>query len=180
MGCHVGPPTAHTTGRVAELPLRAATALFGHAGLEWDLTTLADTELAELAGWIALHKRLRPLLHTGDVVRADHPDPASWLHGVVAADRGHAVFAYVRLSMSLDSVPAALRFPGLDPQAAYQVRALPELLPTALRAGRARQPGWLRGEAITVPGAVLAGPGLSAPALHPATALVFELTRAAR
>jgi alpha-galactosidase len=177
MGCHIGPPVAHTTGRAAELPFRAATALFGHAGLELDLSTLSDDELAEVAGWIALHKRLRPLLHTGDVVRADHPDPASWLHGVVSADRGHAVFAYARLTTSVDSNPAALRFPGLDPQATYLVRVLPELLPSALRKDRSRQPKWLRAGEITVPGAVLAGPGLAAPALQPANALVFELTR---
>src|SRR6266542_1136250 len=38
IGTHVGPPRAHTTGRVHDLSFRAATALFGHAGIEWDVT----------------------------------------------------------------------------------------------------------------------------------------------
>ncbi len=37
MGAHVGPPTAHTTGRTQTLAFRAATALFGHFGIEWNL-----------------------------------------------------------------------------------------------------------------------------------------------
>ena len=37
IGAHVGPPTAHTTGRTQSLAFRAATALFGHFGIEWNL-----------------------------------------------------------------------------------------------------------------------------------------------
>ena len=38
MGAHVGGPVAHTTGRAHTLGFRAATALLGHFGIEWDLT----------------------------------------------------------------------------------------------------------------------------------------------
>ena len=37
MGAHIGPPRSHTTGRVHTLAFRAATALFGHLGIEWNL-----------------------------------------------------------------------------------------------------------------------------------------------
>src|SRR5205814_5107532 len=96
------------------LSFRAITALFGHAGIEWDVTTCSPEELDRLAAWIRLYKRLRPLLHSGDTVYADHPDPAASIHGVVAADRTRAVYAYAKLTTSADIVPASLRLPGLD------------------------------------------------------------------
>src|SRR6185369_12070939 len=77
---HVGAPRSHSTGRAQDLAFRAGTALFGHYGVEWDLTSATPGERAELARWIVLHKRLRPLLRHGRVVRADHPDPALWVH----------------------------------------------------------------------------------------------------
>ncbi|NUO58611.1 MAG: alpha-galactosidase [Hamadaea sp.] len=171
MGAHVGPPHAHTTGRYADLPFRAATALFGHAGLEWDLTSLSEAELDQLTAWITLYKRLRPLLHTGDVVRADHPDPAAWLHGVVAADREHAVYCYAQLTSPLDSAPPALRLPGLDPARSYEVRVLPEV--SGAVGGPARNPAWRDG--LTASGAVLSTVGLRSPRLNPAESLVLEL-----
>ncbi|NUT34730.1 MAG: alpha-galactosidase [Hamadaea sp.] len=178
MGAHVGPPAAHTTGRVAELPFRAATALFGHAGLEWDLTSLGEPELDALTAWIALYKRLRPLLHTGDVVHADHPDPAAFLHGVVAADRSHAVFCYAQLTASVDTNPAPLRLPGLDPDGVYQVSVSSEVLPESLAHHGRHQLDWLAG--VTLPGRVLDAVGLIAPRLNPAQAVVLELHRLPR
>jgi alpha-galactosidase len=167
MGAHIGPPTAHTTGRTVELEFRAATALFGHAGLEWDLTSLSSSELSVLTDWIALYKRLRPLLHSGDFVHADYPDPAAYVHGVVSLDRSHAVFCYAQLTASLDAAPAAIRLPGLDPAARYSVSVV--LGPPSVH-----QPlGWMEG--INVPGSVLSGPGLTAPRLRPAQAVVLEL-----
>ena len=38
VGAHVSSPTSHTTGRTLGLDFRAATALFGSFGIEWDLT----------------------------------------------------------------------------------------------------------------------------------------------
>jgi alpha-galactosidase len=171
IGSHVGPPEAHTTGRFSELPFRCATALFDHAGLEWDLTGLSGEELAELTAWIAAYKRLRPLLHGGVTVRADHTDHGSLLHGVVGD--GHAVFCYARLETSPDAVPARLRFPGLDPERRYTVRAVPELAPATGRF--VRQTPWVT-TGVTLPGATLATFGLQPPLLGPAQALVLELT----
>ena len=86
---------------------RAITALFGHLGVEWNLLSLDETELDELAEVIALHKRLRPLLHTGDTVRFD-TEPAYIAHGVYAADRGEAIVSWaVRLDVGESHSPAA-------------------------------------------------------------------------
>ena len=61
-----------------------ATALFCHFGIEWDLTTASGAELSQLREAVAFHRRVRGLLHGGDVVRVDHPDPAAFVHGCVA------------------------------------------------------------------------------------------------
>ncbi len=96
VGAHVSAPRNHQTGRVLDLAFRAGTALFGHFGIEWDVSTATEEERAELAAWVALYKELRALLHHGDVVRADHTQPGSELHGVVSRERDDAVFALVQ------------------------------------------------------------------------------------
>lgn len=52
-----------------------------------DVTELSFEHHEFLTTWTGLYKELRGLLHSGDVVRADHPDPSVWVHGVVAARR---------------------------------------------------------------------------------------------
>jgi alpha-galactosidase len=173
IGSHVGAATAHTTGRTSSLPFRLATALFGHAGIEWDLTACTSTELDQLATWIKLYKRLRPLLHTGRTVHADHPDPGTWLHGVVAPDQRHAVFCLVQTTRSPMAVPAPLRFPGLDPGLHYTVTPCPEI---GMPAGFPPRPvPWLARGSARLSGAALSTIGLAAPLLDPAQAIVLEL-----
>ncbi|MFC4121062.1 alpha-galactosidase [Nonomuraea zeae] len=172
LGSHVGAPRDHITGRSLPLAFRAATALFGHMGVEWDLTSASEAELTELATWIALHKRFRPLLHAGRVVRADHPDPSALVHGVVLPER--ALFAYVQLTSRLDTGPGPIRLPGLDPAALYEVRTagpLPE------GAGLPRWAAAAGDGPIRLPGAVLAELGLPGPALRPASVLLVEAER---
>ena len=174
VGAHVGGPVSHTTFRALHLGLRCLTALFGHAGLEWDITGCDPAEQAALRAWAAAYKQLRGLLHTGDVVRADHPDPGAWLHGVVSPDRSHAVYGYVRLASSADALPGRLRLPGLDPDRRYQVRRRDD---AGLGFGSTRQqpPWWLAGQ-VRADGRTLAAAGLPAPMIDPAQAVLIELT----
>ena len=170
MGAHVGPTRSHTTGRTHDLSFRAATALFGHFGIEWDLSAATEDERAELAAWISLYVRLRSLVHTGQVVRADVADPALWLHGVVAQDGGRALFAFVRLATSVTESSGPLRLPGLDADRTYKVTVV-----TPDVTWRERQPlAWIDG--FTATGRVLGSVGLQPPALHPEHAIVLELT----
>jgi hypothetical protein len=94
MGAHIGPTRSHTTGRVHTLAFRAATAMFGHLGIEWDVTRLDERDRTALAGAIALHQRFRPLLHGGDTVRFDVEEPFL-AHGVYATDRSEALVCWV-------------------------------------------------------------------------------------
>ncbi len=171
LGGHLGDGVAHVTGRTSALGFRLATALFGSAGIEWNLTKASPAEKADIAAWIAEHKRLRPLLHTGRVVRADTPDPAQQLHGVVAQDRSHAVFALVTVGTPAAALPPPIRFPGLDPDRLYTVRPIgvpPRVMQDA-------PPPWLA-DGVTLPGRVLTSAGLPAPLLVPDQALLLELT----
>ena len=86
VGSHIGAERAHTTGRKLDLSFRAATAMFGHLGVEWDLTEATPAERRELASWIELYKQHRALIHTGRVVRRSLEDDALWLHGAIAPD----------------------------------------------------------------------------------------------
>jgi alpha-galactosidase len=175
IGAHVGSSPAHISGRVTEQSFREATALFGHAGIESDITGWDSEELARLAGWIETHKRLRPLLHSGEIVRVDHPDPAAWLHGVVSADRTRAVFAFVQLATSTSESPAALRFPALDPDADYELTVEP-----GVSAARDSWPRWAAaGGSLTLPGRVLTELGVAGPNLvnKPGQSFVVELRR---
>ncbi|WP_245834439.1 alpha-galactosidase [Streptomyces aidingensis] len=178
MGTHVGAATSHTTERRHTLDFRAGTALFGHFGIEWDLTAAGPGERQRLARWVALYKELRGLLHTGTAVHADHPDPSRLLHGVVAADGSDALYALVATASSADYPPGPLRLPGLDPAARYHVRPQP---PGDLPDGNAHHWGarlpWWTPEGVVLPGRALAAAGLQAPVLYPERLVLIRATR---
>ncbi len=171
MGAHIGPPRAHTTGRTHQLSLRAATALFGHLGIEWNLLSLSDEDLAAVTEVVATHKRLRPLLHTGRTVRFDAGDPACTAYGVVAGDGSQAVVAVVQTATSNALGIGAVPIVGLDPDRTYAVTVL-DLAPR--RGGKAKkQTPWIA-DGIELTGAQLAH-GLQMPILDPEDAIVLEL-----
>ncbi|GAB7045796.1 alpha-galactosidase [Catenuloplanes indicus] len=173
LGGHLGDKAAHITGRTTDLAFRQATALFGSAGIEWNLLHATPGERDAIAEWIALHKRLRELLHTGRVVRADTADPAQLVHGVVAQDRRSAIVAYVTLDAPQAALPAPLRIPGLDQNRLYTVRPL---LTGAVT--QDAPPPWLASGSVTLPGRVLSEVGLAMPLLKPQQAALFEVSAA--
>jgi alpha-galactosidase len=173
IGAHVGPSRARTTGRTHDLSFRVATALFGHFGIEWDVMEGTAEERAALADAIAFYKRVRGLLHSGEVVRGDHHDPAAFLHGVVAPERDAALFAYVQLATSVAETPGPARLPGLDPERRYRVEPVP--LAGGPVPAQAEPPAWLAEGGVTLPGRALATTGLQMPVLQPEQALILHL-----
>jgi alpha-galactosidase len=173
IGSHVAAPRSHSTARTHDLSFRAGTALFGSFGIEWDVTTTGPEERKELAAWVQLYKDVRGLIHTGTVVRADQHDPSFALHGAVAPDRTDALYALVQLATPVTSVPGRLRLPGLDPDRRYRVAVQPPGDRPSLRQRRA--PAWLA-RGVELPGRVLAGAGLRAPALNPEQLLLLRVT----
>jgi alpha-galactosidase len=169
LGAHVSAPFSHQTGRYMPLSLRCATALFGHLGIEWDITQAGPEELDELAAWIRLYKDHRGLIHGGRVVRLDTPDDTAWMHGVVAADQSAALMCYVQLDEPRSDQPAALRVPGVDPGRRYRITDVTPGERPARRAG----PGDTRITGAEVSGRALASIGLAIPAQRALAAAVI-------
>ena len=169
LGAHVSAPFSHQTGRYMPMSLRGATALYGHFGVEADITQASDEELDELAGWIGLYKAQRALIHSGRMVRLDTPDDTAWMYGVVAPDGSAALMSYAQLDEPRNEQPLALRFPGLDPARRYRVTDVTPSPPRPRRSGPADVP--LPG--LEVSGATLAEVGVAIPAQRPLTALVI-------
>ena len=176
MGSHIASGRSHTTGRLHTLGFRAHSALMGHLGIEWDLAAASEEELTELTAWITLYKERRELLFTGDLVRADRGESPLWLQGVVSPDRDEALFTLSAVGRADTAQHPRLVLPGLDPAAAYRVRALlPSGPPSHLTA-----PPWLslvlEADGAVLPGAALAVAGLAAPLLDPEQGLLLSLT----
>jgi alpha-galactosidase len=173
LGSHIGPTHSHTTHRTHSLAFRAITALFGHAGLEWDLTETNSDERAALKSWADYYKVNRSLLHSGRMVRIAQPNESVFVHGVVSQDKSRAIFSLVTLQAMPVSTPDALRFEGLDPSANYRVRLVEPAGP-AEYIGR-QLPKWLDGVVLT--GSALARVGVRPPILAPENAILIELDR---
>ena len=178
VGAHVGPPVAHTTGRTVDLGMRLLTALFGHAGIEWDLTTCSPGELDRLRAWTALYRELRPLLHGGHTVRVELPGAGALLHGVVAPGRERAVFAVVRLTTDADAVLGPVHLPGLDPALTYSVRLRHELDDPSAPGPGVNPVLRQRAQGLSLSGAVLATSGLALPLLRPASGVLLDVSAA--
>ncbi len=175
LGCHIGSSPSHQTGRQHSVAFRAATALVGHLGVEWDLRTVSAAELAELKSWIALYKGIRPLLHTGVVVRGD--EPGLWLTGVVSTDARRAVYVVSATSAPLmETTFGRIRLAGLDPDRRYAVRPVvvdgPSAMPS-LKAPWFGEPEGSQFVGIRASGAWLSGEGLAMPAMWPESPLVL-------
>ncbi|MFT4109793.1 alpha-galactosidase [Propionicimonas sp.] len=188
LGSHIASGISHTTGRSHDLNFRAATALFGHLGVEWDLRSATPAELGELTEWIAFYKANRDLLLGGDLVRLDASDDALLAGGVVAPDGSRAIYSFAAVATVTTSLLGRLRFPGLDPSRRYRVQpALVGHAPSGIHPPRwwgverdlsreiadvsgGRAPSLRRTGAeagVVLPGAVLASSGLMDAPVNP-------------
>ena len=174
IGSHVASPRSQTTGRQHDLALRLIVALFGHQGIEWDISAASQEERKGLAEWVSMVKRFRPLLHTGQLVRAERPrDEGTSLFGVVAHDHSEALFALVRSETSIYWGNTPLRLPGLNPSTNYSVRRVP--VPGEGPGGHALAA--LPPTQISLPGKALMEAGVQVPFLQPDQATLWHVTR---
>ena len=173
MGTHIGPTPGHQTGRSLSLSFRATTALFGHAGIEWDISKISNSDKAALKTWAAYYKANRDLLHTGKSIRIDYADENAYLYGVIDKKRERAIFSFAQLTPTTAVHPAQLTFRDLNPDKNYQVKAVyPAGAPLFMLI---EPPTWLTG--VTLSGAVLMEIGLPAPILAPENALLIEINQ---
>ena len=177
LGSHIASGRSHTTGRVHDLSFRAATAVFGHLGIEWDLAKASPDELRDLGAWVAFFKDHRALLLGGEIVRMDGFDENVLVHGVVAPDRSEALVAMAVVGSVSASPGPRLRFRDLDPEAAYRVG--PVVIgtpPVGLQAARWWGSGPdFPGRVFT--GATLAEVGVAAPIVVPDQVVLLHAVR---
>ena len=170
LGTHVGPTVGHQMHRTHSVSFRALNALFGHAGIEWNINE-ADTEETEaLKAYINFYKKHRDLLHSGTVVRSDEIIGSAQLYGTVALDKKEAIFTYMQLTSNDNFGPLVTTFDGLDKETLYQVTLVEEL--SASDFIQKKAPGWW--PALTLTGDQLAHIGLQLPVLKPETGLLFH------
>jgi alpha-galactosidase len=155
MGAHIGTAPAHSTGRSQSLDFRAAIAMQGHLGIEFDLVKLADADRARLAQWIDFYKQWRSLLH-GQVWTGKASDGMIW-HAADAASEW-LLFVYRLEPMSYRHMPT-LRLPFVERDAAYDV----------VRIGPDES-----GNAIPFDGSWLQQAGLSLPHMKAESAIIFH------
>lgn len=174
IGSHVASPRSHTTGRQHDLPLRLIVALFGHQGIEWDISAASREDRKALAEWVSMVKRFRPLIHGGQFVRAERPrDPGTALFGVVAQDGSEGLFALVRSETSPYWGNTSLRFAGLAPSAHYRLQRVH--VPGEGSSGvDVLEPSYTT---ATLSGEALMEAGAHVPFLQPEQASLWHLTR---
>jgi len=123
IGAHVCGPQSKQTGRTIPLDFRAAVALFGHFGIEWNILEASPSERARLQQWVAAYQTHRGLLHSGRYLRIDDPDLNVFSHAVVAHDGSAFIAQSARVDESL-LLGGNLVIPGLQPEARYAVSVL--------------------------------------------------------
>jgi alpha-galactosidase len=177
IGSHIGAPRSHTTMRELPLDVRAGTAIWGHLGIEWDLTRAEPADLARLAQWVALYKEVRGLLHSGVLVHGDLADPAYQLTGVVAPDGSDALYAITATATSASYPPGAAALPGLDPAGTYRVRPqAPGDRADGNAAAWGRALPWWRPQGVQLSGRALVSAGVRLPVLYPDRVVLVRAT----
>ncbi|CAN2185739.1 GalA Alpha-galactosidase [Candidatus Nanopelagicaceae bacterium] len=170
LGTHVGPTVGHQMHRTHSVSFRALNALFGHAGIEWNINEADAAETETLKAYINFYKKHRDLLHSGTVVRSDEIIGDAHLYGTVALDKKEAIFTYMQLTSADNFGPLVTTFDGLDKETMYQVSVVEEL--SASDFIQKKAPGWW--PALKLSGDQLAHVGLQLPVLKPETGLLFH------
>ncbi len=172
LGTHVGPTHGHQTHRTADIQFRALNALFGHAGIEWNVLEATDHELKVLKSFINFYKANRALLHSGNSFRSDTITDRAYLYGTIAQNKSEALYTYMQLQSADGYLPITAQLGGLDPKRTYKVEVVTDLAPTDFMHRVA--PGWY--PTTTATGAELSLIGLELPVLRPESGLLIKVT----
>ena len=123
VGAHVSAVPNHQTGRVTPFNTRGTVAMSGSFGYELNLGLLSDEEKHEVTEQIALFKKYRHVIHTGDMYRLTNPQEtdallAAWMF--VAEDKSEALLNLVTLNVHGNLGSCYINLEGLDEDASYR------------------------------------------------------------
>ena len=178
IGCHISASPNHQTERIHSLAFRSIVAFFGHMGVELDPSVLPAEKRAELAGWIALHKSLRHILHSPDATSFDlEVVDGRYVFGVllnsVESEPEHMIVAVAQGPHPKREQSAPLRLPVYYGSRSFTVR---EIGPVKCKFARsiASQHAILNGEQ-RIAGDLIASHGIPLPILYPESAILLEI-----
>ncbi len=126
MSCHVSAVPNHQTGRITPLAQRAFTAMAGTYGYELDMTKLSKEEIAQIAEYSNLYKKIRSIVQSGDLYRLVSPweksdkveKYAAWMN--VSKDKSFAVVTVSWVYAEALAPKIVLKLKGLDGNADYK------------------------------------------------------------
>ena len=171
LGAHVSASPNHQTHLRHTLAFRAIVALAYHLGVELNPLTLSADDRNELADWIALHKRLRPVLH-GD--KQFHLEPVDGRYVWGACSEYRIVIIVAQGPQMVAEQPPPLRI-ALDdlPQGRWRIASVSPVAPDFIRQSDAQNA--LLAGGVPFSTATLVAAGLPLPMLRPESGLVLEL-----
>ncbi len=172
-GSHVGPRLCHITRRTHSMAYRAATAMFGHMGLELDLADEPEADVETLKRAIALHKQHRKLIHSGRYFRLDSSDYLN-AFGVVSDDGREALFSCAKTDGHSTTLPGRFRFAGLDDATRYRMRLIWPTENVSITSPSIVERADLLGDGIIVSGEAIGQHGVQLPLMYSDTCLIYH------
>ncbi len=172
-GSHVGPRVCHVTGRTLSMEFRAATAIFGHMGLELNLLEESEDDLETLRCAVDIYKKHRMLIHEGDFVRLDESEYLNMI-GVVAKDKREAIFSCAKTAGHSTTLPGRFRFAGLDLHRKYEARIIWPTTSFSVTAPSIVEAADLMGNGTTFSGEALLVHGFQLPLMYPESCIIYH------
>lgn len=171
LGSHISASPNHQTHRRLTLSFRAIVALAYHLGVELNPLTLSAEEQEELKGWIAIHKRLRPLLHARTSQFRLDPLDGRYVWG--AADENRIVAFVAQGPQMVGEQPPPLRLPVRNADdRLWKVKAIHPEKPDFIRISEGQER--LLSGGVAFSRATLESTGLPLPMLRPESGLIIE------
>ncbi len=120
--CHISDSNYYVNHRTVPLKYQACCGMLGSLACGKNLMRCSDEELAEIRQYVDLYKKLRRVIHLGDLYRLasafDHPYA---IYEYVAQDRSEAVVFVLGTSFQFASKMPPFLLPGLDSDAVYDI-----------------------------------------------------------
>jgi alpha-galactosidase len=172
LGSHVSASPNHQTHRRHTLAFRSIVALAYHFGVELDPLVMSEDERGELGAWIALHKKLRPVLHSSEGQFHLDPIDGRYVWGAIADKKIVVIVAQGAHTMSEQPRPLQLSLP-IAPSSKWRISAQHPHEPEYIKVSESQRR--LLGGAARFSGADMVSSGLPIPMLRPESAVVFEI-----
>lgn len=120
--CHISDSMVHVNNRVTPLKFQAYCGMLGSLACGKNLMLCSDEELTEIRAYVDLYKKLRPVIHLGNLYRLASAFECPYaIYEYVSQDRSEAVIFVLGASIQFVSKIPPFLVPGLEEDAVYDV-----------------------------------------------------------